>query len=411
MESEARIPKIEKAMRNLPKSVLKRFEQARPGAGAHPDADLLAAFAEQSLRGPERSFVMEHLAACSDCREVMVLALPEAGGETGRGAAPSAGVARGGWLVWPVLRWTALAAGILAVAAVGIFEYSHHQNSSIASNFMQRDAAPAPSNQLPAGNVTTPEDRQPEDKQTEPLSATRSPLLNAPAPKANGGAQPRGRAASSVGIGGGMAHRESAVTDPNLLAQNRPDLAVRDRNLGNSDVVKAKDPVAVKPASSSAAPAPPGITLRTSPALMLRVSPRWTISPAGALERSFDGGTTWETVSPDVSVGTPAGQNWDAGGAGPETPPKEAAPGFRPVFRALAASGLEVWAGTLAGALYHTSDGGNHWARVAPSEAGATLTGDIVAIQFSDPQQGKVSTSTGEVWTTFDGGQTWHKQP
>ena len=180
---------------------------------------------------------------------------------------------------------------------------------------------------------------------------------------------------------------------------------MQDRNISNADVVKAKDPVPAQAASgSSTAPAPLGLPLQTSPSLLLRVSPRWTISPAGALQRSFDGGNTWESVNPNMSI-VSASEKSDSDKVGPGK--KEAAP----IFRAVAASGLEVWAGTLAGVLYHTLDGGNHWARVAPSEAGATITGDIVTIQFSDPQQGKVSTSTGELWTTFDGGQTVHKQP
>ena len=44
-----------------------------PGAlpsGSHPDANLLAAFVEKSLTERERLQVLEHLAACADCREV-----------------------------------------------------------------------------------------------------------------------------------------------------------------------------------------------------------------------------------------------------------------------------------------------------------------------------------------------------
>jgi hypothetical protein len=403
-------------MQNVPKSVLKRLRETRPAAGSHPDADLLAAFAEQSLRERERSSVMEHLAACGDCREVIVLALPETATEIVRSPA-SVGAARGGWLTWPALRWVALAAGILVIASVGVFEYSQRNpDSGIASTFMLKDAAPAPSNEPPASKVATPE----EDKQNEPLSAPRSHRLTAheAAAKAMDGTQPRGLAAYSGGSGGGRAPlgvpsrggTGPAAISEKQLAQNRPDLPLLDRNLGNADVVKAKDPVAAQTASgSSAALAPPGVPLEPSPSLMLRVPSRWAISPAGALERSFDGGNTWAPVNPDMSAAR-VSEKSDSSGAGPDKK-KQAAPNFNPVLRVVTAAGLEVWAGALAGALYHTADGGNHWARVAPSEAGATITGDIVTIQFSDPQQGKVSTSTGELWTTFDGGQTWHKQP
>jgi Photosynthesis system II assembly factor YCF48 len=345
-----------------------------------------------------------------------VLALPETATEIVRSPA-FVGAARGGWLTWPALRWVALAAGILVIASAGVFEYSHRNpGSSIASNFMLKDAAPAPSNEPPSSKVATPV----EDKQTEPPSAPRSPRLTAhqAASKAMYRTQPRGLAANSGGSGGGRAplgfpsrgETGSAAISENQLAQNRRDLPLLDRNPGSADVVKAKDPVPAQTASgSSPAAAPPAIPLELSPSLMLRVPSRWAISPAGALERSFDGGNTWAPVNPNMSAAW-VSEKSDSGGAGPDKE-KEAAPNFNPVFRVVAAAGLEVWAGTLAGALYHTADGGSHWARVALSEAGATITGDIVTIQFSDPQQGKVSTSTGELWTTFDGGQTWHKQP
>jgi photosystem II stability/assembly factor-like uncharacterized protein len=38
------------------------------------------------------------------------------------------------------------------------------------------------------------------------------------------------------------------------------------------------------------------------------------------------------------------------------------------------------------------------------------LTADIAAIEFTDLQHGKITTSAGEVWTTEDAGQTWRKQ-
>jgi len=45
-----------------------------------------------------------------------------------------------------------------------------------------------------------------------------------------------------------------------------------------------------------------------------------------------------------------------------------------------------------------------------PSSAGSVLTGDIVSIEFTDLQHGKLSTSTAETWITADSGQTWQKQ-
>lgn len=81
-----------------------------------------------------------------------------------------------------------------------------------------------------------------------------------------------------------------------------------------------------------------------------------------------------------------------------------------PIFRTVAAAGTEVWAGGSNGALYHSLDAGTRWIRVAPVSGAVRLTGDIVALEFSDSQHGRLTTSASEVWTTADDGQTWQKQ-
>jgi photosystem II stability/assembly factor-like uncharacterized protein len=81
-----------------------------------------------------------------------------------------------------------------------------------------------------------------------------------------------------------------------------------------------------------------------------------------------------------------------------------------PIFRAVSAAGLEVWAGGSAGVLYHSVDGGQQWTRVVPAASGIPLTGDIISIAFPDPQRGQITTSTQEFWFTIDGGQTWQKR-
>jgi photosystem II stability/assembly factor-like uncharacterized protein len=82
----------------------------------------------------------------------------------------------------------------------------------------------------------------------------------------------------------------------------------------------------------------------------------------------------------------------------------------KPTFRVVTAVGPEVWAGGAGAALYHSADSGTRWQQVFPSTAGAALAGNITDIQFSTPQEGKVTTSKGEVWTTSDNGHTWQKQ-
>jgi len=108
---------------------------------------------------------------------------------------------------------------------------------------------------------------------------------------------------------------------------------------------------------------------------------RWALSSQGQLQRSKDGGSTWEPVPVVENV----------------------------TFRALSAFGNNIWVGGLAGMLYHSSDAGTHWTQVRPAANEVTLTGDIVSLRFADPQHGQLSTSTNETWITTDAGRTWLK--
>ena len=61
-------------MAELPKIVKSRLVQQRSADHAeHPDANLLAAFAEQTLLERERASISAHLAQCADCRESLAL--------------------------------------------------------------------------------------------------------------------------------------------------------------------------------------------------------------------------------------------------------------------------------------------------------------------------------------------------
>lgn len=111
-------------------------------------------------------------------------------------------------------------------------------------------------------------------------------------------------------------------------------------------------------------------------------SAKWTLSPDGLPQRSFNGGKTWEPVQVDHHTG----------------------------FRALSAQGVDVWVGGLAGVLYHSSDVGMHWTRIIPVAADSTLTADVLTLDFHDAQHGKLTTSNRETWTTSDAGKTWQKQ-
>jgi len=146
----------------------------------------------------------------------------------------------------------------------------------------------------------------------------------------------------------------------------------------------------------------------------------WSLNSAGGLHRSFDQGKTWQAVDvTGISALNGASLAVAADAATAQAPTPQAktralAKSRKGVaaltFHALAVAGSDVWVGGAGGALYRSSDAGNHWTRVVPGASGAALTDDVVSLEFSDPQHGKFSTSAGEVWATADAGQTWQKQ-
>lgn len=500
-------------MSNVPKIVLKQLQVP---AGEHLDADLLTAFAERSLPESERSLVLEHLSLCSDCRDVIALALPATEAvNVGVSARP----ARAGWLTMPALRWGVVAAGVLVVASFGVLQYRQThpgKEKQLAAAVVPRETINATPVQIPTISAQTSavSENVPRNEKKMQLDTRVEARKQFPS------MFPQSKSASDAGTTAGGVWRPSSSVSPQAqasdqLAQNQAQQsALQGRDAVDLSVARAKAPV---PAAAAAVQAP-SIALHTSPTLMQHAAPRWMITSSGGLQRSLDAGRTWEDVN--VNAGSIAGSVKDASGAviadasvtltNLDTAEKRIQssggdglftfanlspgryridvekPGFNQlvqspialaaqqnarldaalqvgqasetvevaaatsmqvetssgsvenakknlprqeksmqaredrkhwlsipnlVFRALAATGSEVWAGGSNAVLYHSLDAGAHWTRVLPSSAGGELTGDITAVDFSDLQHGRITTSTPEVWTTADDGQTWQKQP
>jgi hypothetical protein len=118
--------------------------------------------------------------------------------------------------------------------------------------------------------------------------------------------------------------------------------------------------------------------LKTGP-----VADLWSVSSDGKVQHSADGAKTFQPV--------------------------EVARGVK--FQSVAANGNDVWAGGSGGVLYHSTDAGATWARLAITNDGNTMTETISAIQLRDSQHLTVITASGSAWVSEDGGLHWQKQP
>jgi Photosynthesis system II assembly factor YCF48/Putative zinc-finger len=409
-------------MQQLPKLVQARLNKLQPTS--HPDADQLTAFAEHALRGDERKQVLEHLAACAECREVLSVAqvqLPS--------GSPVKTPASRLWFPRPVLRWATAAALVVLAGSAAIV--TRHWKSVAPAPATAKVEVKAPV--LNAGRadlqLATPE------KELDQLARAQSTTVQLS--KSDG--EPSLRTDKTQGLKAKLPSRARKAEDaesgssPGLVATMRdiPALPAAPAQSRDRDSLKASSSKAFETRSENlevtadaiAVPAPTPPTLAptgpaaataevskakkaVSPSLADKDSsktgagnylgvasvpaapPRvaspaatlsWAISADGALQRSLDSGKTWQTV---VVAGSP-------------------------VFRTVSAVGPDIWAGGSAGLLYHSADAGQRWVRVQPATAETTLKGDVVRLEFTDVQHGQLTTADHEIWTTSDSGQSW----
>ena len=144
---------------SIPSAVRERLRAGRLESASHPDANLLSAFAENALSAGERAQVMEHVAVCTACREVLAFAMPEEEEAASASRTNALGFRRLA-LSWNAARWTALAAtAAVLVTVVFLYRVQPRPEYRMAS-------APAAS-QRAASNAG----KASEEKTTQPAAA------------------------------------------------------------------------------------------------------------------------------------------------------------------------------------------------------------------------------------------------
>jgi hypothetical protein len=362
-------------VKQLPKIVRARLSAL--DTSEHPDADLLTAFSERALWGRERDRVLNHLCGCAECRQVVVLALPELTEEEISGPIQS----RPFWLRTPVLRWGTLAACVVVVGAAVLLHKG--EQSSPGQEMQVALQQPAPSGPAIHASSEAPVLPNALPKSEAKASDAKAKVHRAPVPSApeRMGSANNLASAANAPISADAAFSDRLQKSENVEVQAgavtadqapvRADEQLRARN--SAAAAKAAPLFTARPTTETAASTIDGDAKLTD----LR-PPSWRLSQDGLPERSFASGQ-WEKVQIDHKTG----------------------------FRAIAAQGMEVWIGGPGGLLYHSEDMGLNWTRVIPVSSSATLTDDIAGILFSDHMHGKLETGGGQNWITSDAGKTW----
>jgi Putative zinc-finger len=459
----------------VPKIVYDRLRTAAPEPDsnavvrAHPDADLLTAFAEQALSAPEREEVLRHLALCGNCREVLSLAdvlslAIESVNDSVKDSVNSVDAppvpistesepefepvqtasirfaARKNWrpvFAWPNLRWAGLAAGVAIVATVLVL-HSGKQNHAAQSATSPSIVASVPGSAgsevtLPSSNQSTsnePFSNQSVSNQSTVAAKSDKAQNAAESPwskNANLSTEPRfaariadnKKSKSNVApfAGDALMARNYAPAIEKAKPALQPQETQTTGAIGTTATTatnaqqKTDDTTGLGSAGLGSTPSP-----ETSAAAAVINGPR-PGSPSGDVPMQP---AMWAVAAGVLQRSVDAGQTWQI-----------TLRADRPLL-AYASRDQDVWAGGEAGALFHSADSGATWTQVQPSIKGQTLSSDITQIDISnsdvsnnDFRNGKnndklyrrqnlehivVLTGSHEVWRSADGGITWNKQ-
>jgi hypothetical protein len=313
------------------------------------DADTLAAWADDGLSAGERSTVEAHAADCAPC-QALLAAMAR--------TTPPPETSRPWWQVHRI-RWLVPLAGI--GAAVIVWTVVPDRQNARPSELPPPpvDAvvkAPAPP------DLNTPERSQLERRAAPRVAEERRPALAdetgrvAPADKKETASANETMRTDSFARQAPAPAAPAAV--PQAAAGGAPSSAVAERET----------------LSRARASASVGDTMIVSS----NPGSRWRIVPNGVVQRSADGGSTWQTQQTGVAVTLIAG----------------ASP-----------SPSVCWLVGPGGIVLLSTDG-QSWRRVTFPEPT-----DLVAVRATDDKTATVTTADGRAFSTDDGGLTWTRAP
>ncbi|HKR28013.1 MAG TPA: zf-HC2 domain-containing protein [Acidobacteriaceae bacterium] len=352
-------------MKPLPNALRQELARSQT-AGSHPDADLLTAFGENTLLAREREEVLAHLAQCAACRAVVHLAAAPAYEPVTAPAAPSRSPRR----LWVPFFVTA---GFAAAAVLTVI-------------LLHRPASPAPPMEIatnarptaPAPQITT------STRTAEPALAKRAAHAHQAAPEKLADAKRRAPVQTEQDrtmdlIQPQQQYQQRALQQAPSQAQqaelnaNRIDEPAAAPNpVEQAEAVPEAKSLGRRSVTSLAGTAP--VVAGRMSAVPLRA--HWRLSGSGEVERAVADGP-WQTV-----LATPK-------------------------IRVISVAGSDVWAGGDDLRLMDSTDNGSTWTPVTlPTKTAPTHA--IVHIRAQSPASLTVEADDGTVWSSADGGATWH---
>jgi hypothetical protein len=339
------------------------------------DADTVAAWADGTLDSSARTSALAHAASCARCQALLAMMVKSA-------PAPAAA----SWWRSP---FALLIPATVAAAAVVLFVAvprrqpltsapvaTAAQVSSPAASLEPPQPPAAAIAEPPAvsDRVTPPAQARERRAPARPASPARDASANASKPleKVEADAKSAPPAAAPPPPAAPSAPATEALAAPPVAPQpaagagaSAPPIAANsDATVG---ALARREERAFR-AAQLAAPAASRVVVSSNPQI------RWRIGVAGAVERSSDGGSTWETQQTGALVTLVAG----------------AAP-----------SPTICWMVGPAGTIVRTIDG-RTWRLIAFPEAVS-----LVSVRATDDKSATVTTSDGRAFTTSDGGATW----
>ena len=331
--------------------------------GACLDADTLAAWADDALPRQEREAVEAHAVDCARCQLMLATMIR---------TPPAPVAAKPLWrrqpLAWLIPLTAAVAAGVLWVVVPG--RAPSQQGAGPVSTVAETTSPAAPAGDLPAKLQS---DTQPQGRGAAAPSAP-GEIKTAPSAPAT---RPDAKIdESAVAAPRQRDQKESASLDANALSdagRASKDARVASREGGATS--PASPASSAPPAATAAqrtialakAAAPGNVVVSSNPAIQWRIIP-------GGVERSTDGGSSWQPQDTGTSVTL-------AGGASP--------------------SPSVCWLVGADGTVLLSTDG-RSWRRLPFPEPTA-----LTSIRATDDKTATVTAADGRTFSTADSGLNW----